>query len=82
MDNTNLNEKRSLVNIILVEICKKKSIYLIDHYQKMKSHHLNRSKLHLNKKGDTALSNNFIREVFRVFNSQSENNSSRNSEGM
>lgn len=82
MDNTNLNEKRCLVNIILVEICKKKSIYLIDHYRKMKSHHLNRSKLHLNKNGDTSLSNNFIREVFRVFNLQIKNNSSRNSEGM
>ena len=48
----------------------------------MKSHHLNRSKLHLNKEGDTALSNSFIRDVFRVFNLQIKNNSSRNSEGM
>ena len=51
MYNTNLNEKGCLVNSTLAEMCKEKNIYLIDHSRKIKSHHLNRGKVHLNKKG-------------------------------
>ena len=66
--NTNLNEKGCLVNSILAEMCKEKNIYLIDHSRKIKSHQLNRGKLHLNKEGSTVLSNTFIRKISRVFN--------------
>ena len=67
IDNTNLNEKGCLVNSILAEMCKEKNIHLIEHSWKIKSHHINRGKLHLNKKGSTVLSNTFIRAIFRVF---------------
>ena len=50
-DNTNLNAKGCLVNSILAEMCKEKNLHLIDHSLKIKSHHLNKGKLHLNKKG-------------------------------
>ena len=67
MDNINLNEKGCLVNSILAEMCKEKNIHLIEHSWKIKSHHINRGKLHLNKKGSTVLSNTFVREISRVF---------------
>ena len=66
-NNTNLTEKGCLVNSILAKMCKEKNIHLIDHSRKIKSHHLNRGKLHLNKKGSTVLSNTFISEIYRVF---------------
>ena len=66
-DNTNLNQKGCLVNSILAEMSKEKNIHLIDHSRNIKSHHLNRGKFHLNKKGSTVLSNTFIREISRVF---------------
>ena len=53
-------------------------MYLIDHSRKIKTHHLNRGKLHLNKKGSTVLSNTFITDIFRAFNRQFKNNSGRN----
>ena len=68
MDNTNLNKKGCLVDSILAEMCKEKNIHVIDHSWKVKSHHLNRGKLNLNKKGSTVLSNAFIREISRDFN--------------
>ena len=49
MDNTSFNKKGCLVNSILAEMCKEKNIYLIDHSWKIKSHHLNTGKLHLDK---------------------------------
>ena len=39
------------MNEILSEMCEEKNIYLIEHSWKIESHHLNRGKLHLNKKG-------------------------------
>ena len=60
-DNKNLNEKRCLVNRILAEMCKVKNIYLINHSEKIKSHHLNRGKLYLNEKGSTVLRNTFYK---------------------
>ena len=65
-DNKSLNEKGCRVNSILTEIRKEKSIYLIDHSRKTKFHHLNRGKLHLNKKRPTVLSNTFIRQILGI----------------
>ena len=78
MDNTNLIEKGCLVNSILAEMCKEKNIYLIYHSRKIKLHHLNRGKLHLNKKRFAVLHSTFMRVIFRDFNWQLKNNSSRN----
>ena len=55
-------------------------MYLINHSQKIKSHHLNKGKLHLNKKRSTVSRNSFLRETSKVFNWQLKNDSSRNFE--
>ena len=56
-----------LVKSILAEMCKEKTMSLIDHSRKIKLHQLNRGKFHLNKKGSIVLGNTFIREISRVF---------------
>ena len=76
-DNKNLNEKGYLVNSIFAEMCKEENIYLMYHSRKIKSHHLNRGTLHLNENGSTVLSNTFIKEMYRIFNGQFKNNSSK-----
>ena len=72
-DNTNLNEKRSLVNNILAEICKKKT-YFIDHSWQIILTEVNFIS------AKRVLSNTLKREISRVFNRQFKNNSSRNFE--
>ena len=67
-DNTNLEDKGCLVNIIVAEMCKEKSLFFIDHSRKTKSHHLKKGKLHLNKKGSAVLSNTITREISSVLN--------------
>ena len=39
------------LNTHLKELCKEKSIYLIDNISKIKVQHLNKGKLYLNKRG-------------------------------
>ena len=49
-------------------LCHERNNYLIDHSKKIKSNHLNKSKLHLNKNGSDILSRSFANEISRVFN--------------
>ena len=51
IDNKKLIQKGQGVNTHLKELCKEKSIYLIDNINKIKVQHLNKGKLYLNKRG-------------------------------
>ena len=55
------------VNDHLKEKCREKNINLIDHSKSIKSQHLNKSRLHLTKKGTSILSSTFIREIKNIF---------------
>ena len=67
MENPDLDKKRIEVNKHLKEMCKEKNIFLIDHGKRIKANHLNSSKIHLNWRGDTILSNTFIKHISKVF---------------
>ena len=49
-DNKKINQKGQEVNTHLKDMCQVKNIYLIDNTDKIKAHHLNKGKLHLNKR--------------------------------
>ena len=51
----------------LKEKCREKNINLIDHSKNIKPQHLNKSRLHLTKKGTSILSSTFIREIKNIF---------------
>ena len=55
------------VNDHLKEKCREKYINLIDHSKSIKPQHLNKSRLHLMKKGTSILSPTFIREIKNIF---------------
>ena len=55
------------VNDHLKEKCKEKNINLIDHSKSIKPQQLNKSRLHLTKKGTSILSSTFIREIKNIF---------------
>ena len=48
-------------------MCKDKNIYLIDNTNRIKAQHLNKGKLHLNKRGSNMLSSTFVNELSRIF---------------
>ena len=47
-------------------MCKEKNLYLVDNTNKIKAHHLNKGKSHLNKKGSNILSGTFVSELSRI----------------
>ena len=55
------------VNNPLKEMCTNKNINLIDRSKNMKHQHLNKSKLHLTKRGTNILSTTFVREISDIF---------------
>ena len=67
-DDKKLEEKRCEVNSFLGKLCKEKNFYLIDHSTRIKRNHLNKGKLHLNKKGTKLLRDIFVKELSKVFN--------------
>ena len=67
-DNPLSNQKGCEVNSHLQDLCEEKNLYLIGNTKKFRSHHLNKSKLHLNRKGSKLLNDIFIRELSHVFN--------------
>ena len=67
MDNPNLDKTRIEVNTHLKEMCKEKNIFLIDYDKRIKANHLNNSKIHLNRRRATMLSNTFIQHISKVF---------------
>ena len=66
-DDKKLEEKRCEVNSFLGKLCKEKNYYLIDHSTRIKRNHLNKGKLHLNKKSTKLLSDIFVKELLKVF---------------
>ena len=67
-DKPELNKKGLEVNIILKELCMEKNFFFINHCKKIKASHLNSSKVHLNKKGDSILSNIFAQHISKICN--------------
>ena len=55
-------------------MCKDKNIYLIDNTNKIKAQHLNKGKLHLNKRGSNVLSSTFFSELSRILTWQRDKN--------
>ena len=58
--NSLLNQKGCEVNSELKDLCEKKNLYLIYNAKKFRSHHLNKGKLHLNRKGSKLLLNDTL----------------------
>ena len=50
-DNPLLNQKESEVNLHLKYLCEEGNLYLIHNIKRFRSYHLNKRKLHLNRKG-------------------------------
>ena len=48
-------------------MCTNKNINLIDHSKNIKHQHLNKSKLHLTKRGTNISSTTFVREISNMF---------------
>ena len=61
--NDDLNEKFVLVNEYLSKICKTIGLPIIKHHNIKPDFHLNQSKLHLNKKGNTIFVSNFRKHL-------------------
>ena len=67
-DNQELREKALTVDKVNSEICRERSLYLIDNSKKMKQQHLNNGKLHLYQKGARILSDIYLREISKILN--------------
>ena len=67
-DNQELREKALTVDKVNSEICRERSLYLIDNSKKMKQQHLNNGKLHLNQKCARILSDIYLREISKILN--------------
>ena len=60
-------QKTQEVNSYLKEQCKEIHIHYINHEKSLKPQHLNKLRLHLNKRVTSVLSSNFIREISNLF---------------
>ena len=69
-ENPLLNDIVSEVNLHLKDLCEERNLYLIDNTKSFSSHHLNKGKLHLNRKGSKLLNDTFIRKMSHVPNWQ------------
>ena len=69
-ENPLLNDIVSEVNLHLKDLCEERNLYLIDNTKSFRSHHLNKGKLHLNRKGSKLLNDTFIRKMSHVPNWQ------------
>ena len=67
-DNSLLSQKGCEVNSHLKDLCEEKNLYLKDNTKKFRSHHLNKGKLHLNRKGSKLLNDTFIRQLSHILN--------------
>ena len=55
-------------------MCRDKNIYLIDNTNKIKVKHLNKGKLHLNRRGSKVFSSTFVNELSRILTWQLDKN--------
>ena len=65
--NDKFKEKAAQVNENLERLCADRNIYFINHAKNILPQHLNKSKLHLNRKG-SILTSNFVKALSHVFN--------------
>ena len=68
MRNDKFKEKAAQVNKNLEKLCTERNIYFINHGKNILPQHLNKSKLHLNRKGSSILTSNFVKALSHVFN--------------
>lgn len=66
--NDKFKEKAAEVNKHLARLSKKRKIYSINRVKNIIPHHLNKSRLHLNKKGSSILSADFVKVLHDIFN--------------
>ena len=71
-DQTSQFEQTTKVNSFLGKLCKEKNYYLIYHSTRNKRNHLNKEKLHLDKKGTKLLSDILVKGLSKVFNRRNE----------
>ena len=64
-DNPLLNQKGCVVNSHLKDLCEERNLYLIGNTKKLNSYHLNKGKLHLNRKGSKLLTDMCISHMSR-----------------
>ena len=55
------------INDQLRDLCQANNINFIDHSKSIKSQHLNKSRLHLTRRGTGILSTTFVREISNIF---------------
>ena len=67
-------QKGQELNTHLKDTSKDNNIYLIDNTNIIKTQHLNKGKLHVNKRGSNVLSNNFVNELSRILTCQRDKN--------
>ena len=61
-------EKGNEVNEYLSKFCVERNLHLIDHSKRLKTQHLNGSKLHLNRRGTPILQDTFCKFILDIFN--------------
>ena len=67
-DNSLLNQKGCKVHSHLKDLCEERNLYLIGNTKTFRSHHLNKGKLHLNRKGSKLLNDTFFMQLPHVLN--------------
>ena len=58
------------INDQLRDLCQANNINFIDHSKSIKPQHLNKSRLHLTRRGSSILSTTFVREISNIFHWQ------------
>ena len=66
--NDKFQEKTAQVNENLERLCAERNIYFINHTNNILPQHMSKSKLHLNRKGSSILTSNFVKALSHVFN--------------
>ena len=79
-DNSFLSKTECEVNSHFKDPYEERNLYLIDNTKKLRSHHLNKGKLHLTRKGSKLLNDAFIKQLSRILNWQ-ENSVSKYKSG-
>ena len=66
--NDKFKEKAAQVNENLERLCAKRNIYFLNHANNILLQHLNKSKLHLHRKGSSILASKFVKALSHVSN--------------
>ena len=66
--NDKFKKKAAQVNKNFEKLCAERNIYFINHGENILPQHLNKNKLHVNRKGSSILTSNFVKTLYHVFN--------------